>query len=75
MNCDCIERVDERLKHAFGTRLATTITFNKKMGADVTLSIETVRLGDSRAPRRKKPQRILVSFCPFCGKIATRETK
>jgi hypothetical protein len=79
VKCDCIERVDEKLKHAFGTRLATTIVFNKKMDADVTLSIETVRLEDSRAPRRKKPQPILVTFCPFCGtataKVEREETK
>ena len=67
MNCNCIVLVDEQLRHAFGTRLATTITFDKKMNADVTLSIETVRLLESRAPKRKKPQPILVTFCPFCG--------
>lgn len=67
MNCDCISKVDDKLRHAFGTRLATTIAFDKKMNADVTLSIETVRLEESRAPKRKKPQPVLVSFCPFCG--------
>lgn len=73
MNCDCIARVDERLRHPFGTRLATTIVFDKKMNADVTLAIETVRTEDSRAPKRKKPQPVLVTFCPFCGTRAVPE--
>lgn len=75
MNCDCINKVDEKLRHAFGTRLATTITFDKKMNAGVTLSIETVRLEDSRAPKRKKPQPILVTFCPFCGTKAQKSNE
>lgn len=75
MNCDCITKVDEKLRHAFGTRLDTTLTFNKKMDAEETLSINTVRLPESRAPRRKKPQPVLVTFCPFCGVKAVPERK
>lgn len=70
MNCDCIERVNEKLRHEFGTRLATTILIGKDISE--TLSISTVRLEESRAPRRKKPTPILVSFCPFCGAKATK---
>jgi hypothetical protein len=40
---------------------------NATIDAWEALSIETVRLEESRAPRRKKPQPILVTYCPFCG--------
>jgi len=72
MNCDCIAKVNEKLKHAFGTRLSTTILFDKKMNTEDTLTIATVRLDDSRAPKRQKPQPVLVTFCPFCGTKAAK---
>lgn len=72
MNCDCITKVDTKLKEAgYEYRIAASIVFGKKMEADTMLAIETYWI-ESVSRRRKKPPPILCTFCPFCGTKAVK---
>jgi len=73
MNCDCIEKVNQRLADAgHNYRLATTLLFDDKMNISVRLSLPTTWTGDDK-PKRKKPPFMLCTLCPFCG-VATDST-
>ena len=71
MNCDCIKQVNEKLRHAFGTRLSTSLLLGKEV--EETMSIPTIQLEESRAPKRQKPQPVLITYCPFCGVKVKKE--
>lgn len=73
MNCDCIQRIDEKLAEQ---NLALDVSF--LLGKDLSLSSTTLSVGthwkdSSKKIRGKKPPTIVVTFCPFCGKRATKE--
>ena len=72
MNCDCITRVDEKLAEQ---NLALDVTFLISGGMQDTLSVSTHWKDSSKKVRGKKPPTIVVTFCPFCGKKATKEDK
>jgi hypothetical protein len=64
MNCDCIQRVDEKLAEQ---NLALDVTFLVMKEFKAMLSVSTHWKDPSKKPRGKKPASILVTFCPFCG--------
>lgn len=68
MNCDCIERVDEKLAEQNLALDATFILKPKKPYS--TLSISTHFKNLAKKKRGQKPTKILVTYCPFCGKKA-----
>lgn len=74
MNCECISRVDGKLKDAgLEYRVSAAIVFDKKMDADTRLEVETYWINVIPRSRKKKPPSILCTFCPFCGIKAVPE--
>lgn len=59
-SCRCIARINKKLAE-YGAEL--DLLFNVR-GA-VSLHIATVRL---RPETRKRPPRVIPSYCPFCGR-------
>ena len=59
--CDCIDRVDEKLRADYGSRLDLMLSLN---GAPATVAIHT-----SLIEKRKGARAPFISavFCPFCG--------
>lgn len=74
MNCDCITRIDEKLKEAgCNYQLAPSLVFDDKMQVDVRLSINTTWIGEPpRGKKTKRPPGVLCTLCPFCGKKAEK---
>jgi hypothetical protein len=71
MNCDCIQRIDEKLADQ-NFALDTSFLLGKDLSLTaVTLSVGTHWKDSSKKVRGKKPPTIVVTFCPFCGKKAT----
>lgn len=67
MNCDCVERIDEKLAEQ---NFALDVSF--LLGHDLSLTATTLSVGThwkdpSKKIRGKKPPTIVVTFCPFCG--------
>lgn len=66
MNCNCIETINRRLKKE-NLELDTLLVFGSMIS---TLFIPTQWKDESEKPRGKKPTKIVVIYCPFCGKKA-----
>lgn len=67
MNCDCVEKVNKRLKDAgYEYKVSASLVFDKKMNAEERLDVQTYWI-DPLKRGRKKPPSILCTFCPFCG--------
>ena len=67
MNCDCINRVDDKLRE----KNLKLVGFAFIMpDFEVTPQIATAWLDKSKAPRGqvRMPPAMLASHCPFCGK-------
>lgn len=68
MNCDCVERVDAKLKDAgHNYKLAPSLVFDEKMQAEVLLAVETTWT-DPPKRGKKRPPSMICTYCPFCGK-------
>lgn len=68
MNCDCIERVNAKLKEAgHNYQLAPSIVFDENMQAETLLVVETKWIEQPKRSR-KKPPSMICTYCPFCGK-------
>ena len=67
MNCDCIEKMDERLKEKNLRLCGYAFTF-PDFKAVPTMNTEWI--DPSKAPKgqKNKPTNIFASYCPFCGK-------
>lgn len=67
MNCDCIEKIDERLrdKNLRLTGYAFTAPDFK-----VVPTVNTEWIDPDKAPKgmKNKPTKMFASHCPFCGK-------
>jgi len=75
MNCDCIQRIDEKLAEQ-NFALDTSFLLGKNLSLTaVTLSISTHWKDPDKKVRGKKPPTIVVTFCPFCGKKANPDTE
>lgn len=73
MNCDCIPRIDEKLAEQ-NFALDTSFLLGENLSlSGVTLSVGTHWKDSSKKVRGKKPPTIVVTFCPFCGKKATKD--
>lgn len=73
MNCDCVSRVNGKLKDQ-NLVLDISILFGDKMQTcEDMITIGTHWLDKSKAKRGKRPTPILVTFCPFCGTKAAKE--
>lgn len=74
MNCDCITRIDEKLKE-HNLKLAGYAFVMPTFKPVFTISTEWIDA--SKAPRGKKrnPTYMFVSHCPFCGKPAESSHK
>lgn len=67
MNCDCIAKVDAKLKEAgMEYRLAVSLVFDDKMNVSNRLALPTV-WNDVRKRSKKPPPTMLCTLCPFCG--------
>jgi hypothetical protein len=73
MNCDCISRVNDKLKDA-GHQYAVdaALVFDRKMNASDNLQIPTHWTDGKR--HTKKPPALLCTFCPFCGTKVITDT-
>lgn len=71
MNCDCIKRVNAQLK-PHDTELVLTFRLTESLGINSTLAIPTKWIAGIK--KRKKPMTIVITFCPFCGKKADKES-
>jgi hypothetical protein len=72
MNCDCIQRVDDKLKEAgLNYQLAPSMVFDDKMQLEVLFSVPTRWIGEPpKGHKRKSPPTMICTYCPFCGKEA-----
>jgi hypothetical protein len=65
MNCDCVEKLDERLKeknlHIVGGSFVMS-------SFEFRVTIATDWLDKKAAKRGEKPPPMMASHCPFCGK-------
>lgn len=77
MNCDCIERVNAKLKQAgHGYQLATSFVFDEKMRMDTLLSVSTRWVGEPpKGHKRKSPPAMICTYCPFCRKKTSGNKK
>lgn len=67
MNCDCIQRIDEKLAEQ-NFALDVSFLLSKALSLTAaTLSVSTHWKDSSKKIRGKKPPTIVVTFCPFCG--------
>jgi len=67
MNCDCIEKINEKLAEM---NMALDTSFI--LGDDLSISRQTLCIGthwkdESKKVRGKRPTTITVNYCPFCG--------
>lgn len=73
MNCNCIQRIDEKLaEQNFALDVSFLLGDNLSL-TSTTLSVGTHWKDASKKIRGKKPPTIVVTFCPFCGKKATSD--
>jgi hypothetical protein len=73
MNCDCIQRIDEKLAER-NFALDTSFLLGEKLSTmTLALSIGTHWKDSTKRVRGKKPPTIVVTFCPFCGKRTATE--
>lgn len=72
MNCDCIEKMDERLKEKNLRLVGFAIP---APDYKVIPTVNTEWIDPSKAPKGEKnrPTKILASHCPFCGKSVNKE--
>lgn len=72
MNCDCIEKVNEKLAAAgYEYKVDVSLVFDSEMNTDSRLAIQTY-WNDPLKRGRKKPPSMLCTFCPFCGANARK---
>jgi hypothetical protein len=75
MICDCIKSVNEKLAD-MNLALDVSIMFSEDMRvATDSLTISTHWKDPTKKPRGKKPTTIMVTYCPFCGVKATKDTE
>ena len=68
MNCDCISKIDARLKDAgHNYQLAPRLVFGEKMQLDALLVVETAWIDPPKHSKKKSPS-IICTYCPFCRK-------
>lgn len=67
MNCDCITKIDEKLKEHNLKLTGYALTMPD---FEAVITIETEWIDRDKAPngRKRNPTKIFVSHCPFCGK-------
>lgn len=77
MNCDCIERINKKLKDAgHNYQVAPSLVFDEKMQLDSLLSVATTWVGEPpRGKKHKFPPVMLCTYCPFCRKKAAGNKK
>lgn len=70
MNCDCVERVNTKLKEAgHSYQLAPSLVFDDKMQLETLLSVSTRWVGDPpRGKKHRPPPAMICTYCPFCRK-------
>lgn len=70
MNCNCIERINAKLKEAgHNYQLAPSLVFDDKMRLDMLLSVRTAWTGEPpRGKKHKEPPTMICTYCPFCRK-------
>lgn len=75
MTCNCIERVNAKLKDAGrGYELAPLLTFDEKMRMKVRLSVPTRWTGEPpRGKKKQQPPTMICTYCPFCGQKTVDE--
>lgn len=72
MNCDCIDKVNKKLADAgHEYKVSSALVFDDKMRSEQRLEVTTY-WSDLLKRSRKKPPSILCTFCPFCGKKASK---
>jgi hypothetical protein len=62
--CDCIEKLNEQLKER-NTRIVMPISFSSKGLSTLLGPIIATEKADPT--NRKKPVKLMASYCPFCG--------
>jgi hypothetical protein len=76
MMCECVAKVNAKLaEHNTALEQAIVVSL-RGPGMRLSLLVQTGRL-HSRTPaeRRSKVQKVMPSFCPFCGKKIDRTLK
>ena len=61
--CDCVAELDEKLKE-YNTEFDKVIYFEKpdmRMKSTIQIAMKKIE------PRGKKPIRLFLAYCPFCG--------
>ena len=67
MNCDCIKKMDERLKEKNLRLCGYALTF-PDFKAVPTMNTEWIDPDKAPKGQKNKPTKIFASYCPFCGK-------
>lgn len=68
MKCNCIQTSNDKLAEK-NLELDTLFVLDP-MTTTITLFIATRWKDESKKQRGKKPTKIVVTYCPFCGKKA-----
>lgn len=72
MNCNCMAEVDEKLSDQ---NLALDRLYLLTGSAGTALYIGTHFKNEEKRKRGDRTTKLMVSFCPFCGKKATDDTE
>lgn len=68
MNCDCIERVNAKLKEAgHAYQLAPSLILDRGMKMETLLSLRTSWVGQPpKGKKHRSPPAMICTYCPFC---------
>lgn len=68
MNCDCVEKVNTKLKEAgHPYQLAPSLIFDEKMQMESLLTVDTRWVGEPpKGKKHKRPPSMICTYCPFC---------
>ena len=73
MNCDCVEKVNTKLKEAgHPYQLAPSLIFDEKMQMESLLTVDTRWVGEPpKGKKHKRPPSMICTYCPFCRRRAS----
>lgn len=74
MNCNCIEKLNEKLKE-FNLRLSGYAYVMPSFKPVFTINTQWIDKDKAPKGKKKNPTFMFASHCPFCGKLAQKKGK